>query len=219
MKILINSYPRSGTTTLVDAIRAATTSGNLMFGEDFFHNEDWISKSHLPVLFLGTFPSDVLIGTVIRDPLDAISSNCFRWVNGYTGNIVQGKVVIDKSRESKENKFDKEVMSLIDHQVNQYISYYSCLLSNIDKVLLFRYDKIQNDIDSAINRVVYAAGGSKESLNYTAAQKVIKNPPQPTKEKTVLYFKIREHIKSLTALNDAYRLYDEALRMEKDKNE
>ena len=219
MKILINSYPRSGTTTLVDAIRAATTSGNLMFGEDFFHNEDWISKSHLPVLFLGTFPSDVLIGTVIRDPLDAISSNCFRWVNGYTGNIVQGKVVIDKSRESKENKFDKEVMSLIDHQLNQYKSYYSCLLSNIDKVLLFRYDKIQNDIDSAINRVVYAAGGSKESLNYTAAQKVIKNPPQPTKEKTVLYFKIREHIKSLTTLNDAYRLYDEALRIEKDKNE
>jgi len=219
MKILINSYPRSGTTTLVDAIRAATTSGNLMFGEDFFHNKDWISKSHLPVLFLGTFPSDVLIGTVIRDPLDAISSNCFRWVNGYTGNIVQGKVVIDKGRESKENKFDKEVMSLIDHQVNQYISYYSCLLSNIDKILLFRYDKIQNDIDSAINRVVCAAGGNKESLNYTAAQKVIKNPPQPTKEKTVLYFKIREHIKSLTTLNDAYRLYDEALRIEKDKNE
>ena len=39
MKILINSYPRSGTTTFVDAIRMSAMSDMLAFGEDFFHKE------------------------------------------------------------------------------------------------------------------------------------------------------------------------------------
>jgi hypothetical protein len=219
MKILINSYPRSGTTTLVDAIRVSVLSDELQFGEDFFHNEQWISKSHLPVLFFGSFPSDIVIGTILRDPVDAISSNCFRWANGHTGNIVQGKIVIDKSRESKENKFDETLKNLIIHQVKQYISYYSCLISNPKDVLMFEYSEIQNDTKKVIDRAVKAAGGNISSLNYHSAEGIIKNPPQPTKEKTELYYRIREYISSLEETNECYSLYYKLLKIKGEKYE
>lgn len=211
MKILINSYPRSGTTTLVDAIRVSAMSEKLQFGEDFFHNENWISKSHLPVLFLGSFPSDIVIGTILRDPLDAITSNCFRWSNGYTGNIVQGKIVVDKGVQSKEDKFDHVLKNLIEHQVKQFISYYSCLKENASNILMVTYDEVQNDTKFTIDKIVRASGFDTNNLDYVAAEQVIKNPPQPTKEKTELYYQIREYADSLSDITKCYSLYKELL--------
>ena len=218
MKILINSYPRSGTTTFVDAIRMSAMSDMLAFGEDFFHKEKWIAKSHIPVIFFGSFPSNIVIGTILRDPIDAISSNCFRWSNGHTGNIVQGKIVIDKSRESKEDKFDDVLKGLILHQVQQYISYYACLITNSDNVLMFEYSDIQTNPKESIDRIVLAAGGDISSLNYQAGYNVIKNPPQPTKEKTELYYQIRDYIKSLPETHECYSLYHAMLKAKEKKD-
>lgn len=218
MKILINSYPRSGTTTLVDAVRSSVLSDTLQFGEDFFHNPEWISKSHLPVIFYGSFPSDIVIGTILRDPVDAISSNCFRWANGHTGNIVQGKIVIDKSRESQENKFDDMLKNLIIHQIKQYISYYSCLMNTAENVLMVEYSEIQNNLNEVIDKIIIAAGGNTKNLNYSAAARVVKNPPQPTKEKTELYYRIREFILSVPETNECYSLYHKLLEIKGDKN-
>lgn len=208
MKILINSYPRSGTTTFVDATRLTCIDEMIHFKEDFFHKEKWVAKSHIPVLFLGSFPEDITIGTVIRDPIDAISSNCFRWANGHTGNIVHGKIVVDQNRAAKENKFDGILKDLIRHQTEQYISYYTCLKNGSADVKIFSYEDIQNKIVDCVNRIVSFAGGNMNNLHYDAAINVVKNPPQPTKEKTDLYYQIRDYIRSLDLSKECYNLYN-----------
>lgn len=211
MKILVNSYPRSGTTTFTDAIRMACMEEMVSFGEDFFHKESWIAKSHIPVLFLGEFPSDVLISTIARDPVNAISSNCFRWSNGYTGNIVQGKIVIDKGRESKEDKFDEILKDLIRHQTMQYISYYSCLKNGSKSVKVFSYEDTQTKTVKCIDRIIELSNTNIKVLNYEPALNIVKNPPQPTKEKTELYYKILDYVKSLKMIDECYSLYNEIL--------
>lgn len=211
MKVLINSYPRSGATTFTDAIRMSTLFKTIEFGEDFFHNEKWVAKSHIPIIFMGEFPKDLTIGTILRDPVDSIASNSFRWANGHTGNLVQGKVVIDRQREVKENKFDKDLTDLIDHQVQQYISYYYCLYNGSRNTLKFAYDDVQNNIEKCIDRVLEKSSFVPESVNYEAARYVIKNPPQPTKEKTELYYQIREYIKTLDELKKCYDFYYDIL--------
>lgn len=211
MKIVINSYPRSGTTTFTDAIRFACSEEMASFGEAFFNKEKWIAKSHIPVLFLGEFPSDIVVGTIVRDPLDAISSNCFRWSNGYTGNIVQGKIVIDKGRESKENKFDEVLKDLIKHQTEQYISYYSCIKNGSKNIKIFSYEDTQTKTIKAIERVINLSNYNIENLNHSAALAVVKNPPQPTKEKTELYYQIRDYAKSLKLIDQCYSLYYDIL--------
>lgn len=211
MKILINSYPRSGTTTLVDAIRLSCFKETVKFGEDFFHKKNWIAKSHIPVIFLGEFPKNIFVGTIARDPLDAISSNCFRWSNGYTGNIVQGKIVIDKNRESQENKFDEVLKDLIKHQTEQYISYYSCIQNGSKNIKIFSYEDIQQRVDKVIDKILHINNYEDLSVNYELAFNVIKNPPQPTKEKTELYYQIRDYIKSLELIDQCYFLYNEIL--------
>ena len=211
MKILVNSYPRSGTTTFVDATRMAALDEMIQFGEDFFHREKWIAKSHIPVLFLGNFPENIVIATVIRDPIDAIASNCFRWANGHTGNIVQGKIVVDKTREIKENKFDDILKDLIRHQTQQYIAYYSCLKNGSKNIKIFSYEDTQTKIIKCVNRIIDYAKGNKNNLNYEAAIYTVNNPPQPTKEKTELYYQIRDYIKSLNLIDECYMLYNEMI--------
>lgn len=211
MKVLINSYPRSGATTFTDAIRMSTISKRIEFGEEFFHNPTWVAKSHIPVIFLGEFPKDIVIGTILRDPIDAIASNSFRWANGHTGNLVQGKIVIDKQREAKENKFDSELTNLVRHQVQQYISYYDCLKNGSQNILKFSYEDIQSNVDKCIDRIVLKSGKTIDNINYDIANNIIKNPPQPTKEKTELYYQIREYIESLEEFKNAYSLYYDIL--------
>ena len=211
MKVLINSYPRSGATTFTDAIRMSTISKRIEFGEEFFHNPAWVAKSHIPVIFLGEFPKDIVIGTILRDPVDAIASNSFRWANGHTGNLVQGKIVIDKQREAKENKFDSELTNLIRHQVQQYISYYDCLKNGSQNILKFSYEDIQNNVGKCIDRIVLKSGKTIDNINYDIANSIIKNPPQPTKEKTELYYQIRKYIESLEESKNAYSLYYDIL--------
>lgn len=209
MKILINSYPRSGTTTLVDATRLTCIDEMIEYREDFFYREKWIAKSHIPVIFLGEFPKDIILGTVVRDPLDAISSNCFRWANGHTGNIVQGRIVVDKTRESMENKFNDELKDLIRHQVHQYLSYYMCLKNKKQNIFIFDYNDVQNNIIKCVNRLILLSGAKTDKLDYNAALNVVKHPPQPTKEKTELYYQIKDYIKSLNEIDQCYSLYNE----------
>lgn len=211
IKVLVNSYPRSGTTTFTDAIRMSCVKKNIKFGEDFFHKDSWVAKSHIPVLFLGDFPPNITVATILRDPVDAITSNCFRWTNGYTGNIVQGKIVIDKSRENKENKFDELLKDLIRHQTEQYISYLYCLKNGSKNTIIFSYEDIQNNIVKCINRIVKVSNLTLENLDYDAAINIIKNPPQPTKIKTDLYYEIKQYLMSVDLLEECYLLYNDIL--------
>ena len=211
MKILVNSYPRSGTTTFVNAIRLACLGKISDFGDEFFHKENWVAKSHIPIIFLGNY-ENILISTVIRKPSDAITSNCFRWSNGYTGNIVNGKIVVDKSREIKENKFDDTLINLIDHQILQYESYYECLKNGNSNVKIFTYEQTQNDIVSSINKIMLLSGSDIKNLNYEPAINIVKNPPQPTKEKTNLYYQIKEYIENSSNFLKCNELYNFALQ-------
>lgn len=218
MKILINSYPRSGTTTLVDATRLTCIKEMIEFREDFFHREKWIAKSHIPVVFLGSFPKDIVLGTVLRNPLDAIASNCFRWANGHTGNIVQGRIVVDKSRESMENKFNDELKDLIRHQVYQYLSYYKCLQNRSQDIMMFDYNDVQNNIIGCVKKLIEAGNADMSDLDYNAAIRVVNNPPQPTKEKTELYYQIKDYIKEVDIIDECYTIYNELILLKENVN-
>jgi hypothetical protein len=218
MKILINSYPRSGTTTLVDATRLSYMNEMIGYEEDFFYKDKWIAKSHIPVIFLSNFSKDIVLGTVLRDPIDAISSNCFRWANGHTGNIVQGRIVVDRTRESAENKFNDELKDLIRHQTHQYLSYYKCLINNSQNIKMFHYEDVQNNIEKCVEKLIFFAGGNISILKYDSARYVVNNPPQPTKEKTELYYQIRDHIKTIDIIKECYSLYNETIPLKEKVN-
>jgi hypothetical protein len=211
MKILINSYPRSGTSTFTDAIRLACFNKISSYGEEFFYKDNWIAKSHLPALFLGEFSSPIVIGSIARDPVDAISSNSFRWSKGYTGNMVKGQLVVDANRASKEAQLDNNLKDLINHQIEQYRSYYECLKNGSKNIKVFTYEDTQQKIEKCIDRILLFSNVEINDLDYNSAINVVKNPPMPTGERTNLYYEIRNYISSSDSINICYSLYNEIL--------
>lgn len=177
--------------------------------EEMFDKDDWICKSHIPIIFSGTFDNEITVSTIIRNPVDAIASNSFRWSNGHTGNIVQGRVVIDKAQIRKENDLDDDLKRLIDHQIKQYISYLFCYLNAPSKIMAFKYEDVQNRIAWCIDNIT----NNYNNLDYNSAQYTIDNPPQPTKEKTQLYFEIRKYIQESPLYAEACIRYNAALNV------
>lgn len=210
MKVLVNSYPRSGTTTFVNALRASFRMNKLNAPEDMYHHDEWISKGHSPVIFLSNFPKDIFISSIIRDPIDAISSNSFRWCNGYTGNIVKGMIVVDKNQITKTLELDNNIKDLIDHQIKQYISYYTCLKNN-KNIELFTYESINGNISKNIEKVANYFNYDLSMLDYNAAEYEMENPPQPTKDKTSLYYGIRDYIRHSEDIGLCYNIYETLL--------
>jgi hypothetical protein len=208
IKILINSYPRSGTTNLAFALRASLRGFRPMDEEELFQNDSWIIKSHLPGALLGAYPEGISVITILRNPIDAISSNCYRWSNGHTGNVLQGRVVIDKGQVRTDSTLDDELKQLIDHEINQYIAYLHCYLSS-KNILAFRYEDTQNSISKCLDIIFPGILG----LDYAAAEDSIENPVSPSQEKNTRYHAIREYVSTRDSYLVAVDMYSQALKL------
>lgn len=210
MKILTNSYPRSGATLFTNALRSATRKYREPFEEELYQNNDWIIKNHNPVIFLGSYSPDILLCTIVRNPLDAIASNSFRWMNGYTGNIVHGTAIIDKHQVNDNHELSEKMCRDIDHQIDQYISYLYCLLENPSNVLIFTYEQILENTSECIKKICRMCG-LPEDIDEGMVKYHIQNPLQPTSVKTDLYFNIKNYVLNSSKYQEANGLYHNIL--------
>jgi hypothetical protein len=211
MKIFTNSYPRSGATTFSNAIRNSTYHLRPPFADELYNQNDWVNKNHNPVIFLGTYPEDVVPVTIVKDPLDAITSNSFRWSKGHTGNVVHGSIIIDKDQIRNDTFLDEGMKRLIDHQMDQYLSYIFCYMQNPDNVVAFTYDQTQKNAVDCIKNIAVFANIDPNDLQEDQIHFSISHPPHPTGEKTVMYHKIREYIQNSEKFVEVTREYNRAL--------
>jgi len=202
-KILINSYPRSGSTTFLNAIRASVAKLIPPYSQIFFHEDSWICKAHIPLVFLGTYPDDVGIYTIVRDPLDAIVSNVYRWSKGYTGNIVNGNMVVSQNQIRTDIDVDETFLDTISHQINQYISYVSLYIDNQDKITAFSYDAVQTRIADCLDLIFPGSN----IVDYEAAKHAIDNPINPTMVKTEIHSIIKRYVENSSEFLKAVDLY------------
>jgi hypothetical protein len=207
IKIMVNSYPRSGTSTFVNAIRASLRGSRRMDMDELFQNDTWVIKGNVPGILLGTYPEDVKIITMLRDPLDAVASNCFRWSNGHTGNIVQGRIVVDNGQVRNDQHLDGELKELIDHQILQYLSYMHCYLENHENIIAVRYEDMHVNIEKCLEQVF----PGEYSLDYEGAEEAVRNPNLPSEEKTDRYYAIKQYIVQSDIYKEAVRAYIRAL--------
>ena len=219
MKIFTNSYPRSGATTFSGAIRHSTLHLRPPFEDELYNQDDWVNKNHNPVIFLGTYPKDIVLVTIIKDPLDAITSNSFRWSKGHTGNIIHGAIVIDKDQIRNDTELDDGMARSLEHQMDQYLSYMYCYMQNPENVIAFTYGQIQTNAVDCIKNIAIFAGLNPEEIDQESIGHVMSHPPHPTGEKTVMYHKIREYIQNSEKFVEVTKAYNEAIDYIRGKQE
>jgi hypothetical protein len=139
MKIIVNSNPRTGTTYLIDMLRCSaghhldrTRNG------EYSNMEDWIIKCHEPLLLLSDI-SNVSQITIIRDPLDTISSNMFRHTSGLNSNSIWGTTGV--SNENKTNNYkDPRFLDGLKQSISKWKEYADNTRINKDNLIIVPFD-------------------------------------------------------------------------------
>lgn len=202
MKILINSFPRSGSNTFTAALRKSVwnvRSGNLHEREEY---DEWIINKYEPLFYLGNYGNDVTLCGIIRNPIDAITSNTERWFKGFTGNVIDGVQIIDKhqtkSEESIELKsFEKE---FIRNQIQRYNSYLNCIEKNFDNIKYLTYEQTRNQTDLAIKNLLLLSGTDISGIHDDHIAKALINK----EEKHPVYDTVKKYLSTLDGVSDHY---------------
>lgn len=212
MKIFTNSYPRSGATGFNNALFRATDNLINKNKDELVQNDSWILKNHNPLLFLGTYDSEITACAIVRNPLDAISSNVFRWSKGFTGNMVHGRLIIDNNQIYNNKQIDSEMIILIEHQIDQYISYLYSILNSRQKIILFSYEQIKKETSWCIKSLLSFTEVNYNNIDEEAALLAIKNH-DTSDEKTSMYFNIRKEILLSKKYWIAYKYYTDVMSL------
>lgn len=215
MKILLNAYPRSGSTTFTSELRNAFRPFRTCNPHEMAEFDEWIIYKHEPFIYFGNYGNDVTLLAIIRNPIDAISSNTERWLKGFTGNVIQGVRIVDK----KQNRIDNlESLGLIEldfikHQIEVYTSYLHCLEKNINNIKCFTYEQTRNETDKCIQNIMIFSGIKKEQIDPDKLTKTINNK----EGKHPIYFMVREYLEAQTGLLDHYnRVYKQVINSQLD---
>lgn len=217
MKIFTNGYPRSGTTNFTNSVLMSTKK---LMGSDrdqLCHNKHWVMKNHNPILFLGSYPSDITICTIVRNPLDAISSNSFRWAKGYTGNMIQGLLVMNEENQPQDQRLSDHSKATIEHQIDQYISYMFAILQNPENIVMFTYEQTKNNLVWCIKTLVGFTEMDVDKIETEMDKIIMYSPNNASDEKTDLYFGIKEYIKGTEKYQQAVEYYDKVMSILKEK--
>jgi hypothetical protein len=179
MKILVNSYPRSGSTMFSNAIlsscRDQIPQESIEFPMPYY--DTWITWKHENILLLGDFGKDTFITTIIRDPIDAISANVDRWVSGFTGNIVNGNPVFNKLIINSDSSLNDRDIELIYHQIEVYKSYIVSTDKNLENIYPFLYNQIKKAPVECVKNILEIAGFSVDKINESIIKKITQNEP------------------------------------------
>ena len=146
-KIIVNSVPRTATHFLMDSLR-----------DMFYHNDrdardyansgewaqdkDFIKTAHEPLLFLANF-DDIYQITVLREPVDCVSSQVFKSAYGFGGATIVGRPqIVDANMEyfrTKKNEFLEEAMY---QESKMWMGYTIGASKHIDKVIPFTFEQV-----------------------------------------------------------------------------
>lgn len=214
MKILLNAYPRSGSTTFTDSLRKSvrdTRPGNYT---ELAEGNDWIIYKHEPFIHFGFYGDDVVQATILRDPIDAIASNVERWFKGFTGNVIQGVRIVNNGLNIIDSidVLDDQKLGFINHQIEIYQSYLKCLEKNIDNVTCFTYSQTRNQTDICIKNLLILSGVDISKIREYNIDNTISN----REDKHPIYYQVREVLMAQEGLYDVYiRVLEQAINKQK----
>jgi hypothetical protein len=217
MKIVMNGFPRSGTTNFTDALRSAARPIRLENERERVTGKEWITNKNDALYFVPRYPDDVTICYIIREPELAIASNVERWLKGFTGKVVSGMVIVDHQQKKDVGQLTKEITGFIDDQIEIFKTYLVSFIENKDALEIIHYNQTRFDSLNAIKNILSVSGVDIDKLsNFENAVSLLK-PTNP--ERTSSYFNILSYLEESSDFKEVQNLYLECLNIMNDKQQ
>jgi hypothetical protein len=215
VKIVINGFPRSGTTNFTDALRSAARPIRLENERERVTGKEWITNKNDALFFIPKYSEDITICYILRDPELAIASNVERWLKGFTGKMVSGMVIVDHQQKKDVDQLTDEIIQFIDDQVEIFKTYLVSFIENQNSLEIIHYDQTRFDSINAIKNILSISGVSLDKISDLANAVSLLRPTSP--ERTSSYFNILSYLKENNEFKEVQKIYLECLNVMNNK--
>jgi hypothetical protein len=174
-KIILNTMPRTGGFFFFDLIR--DMYGHNMrdhldprIAGEWSQMDNWVILCHEPLLFRAELPG-VTMTTVLRDPVDAITSQILKTSYGFGNSTIAGRPeIVDGNMaffRDKKEEFIKESMYQESRMWEGYT--YGSMLA-IDRIVPFTFEQVTEDLPNVLPHLYRLSGGTGECTLKTQEQ-------------------------------------------------
>ena len=163
MKILLNSYPRTGTTYLVNMLRWCAKHQESHREGEYSNEPEWIIKAHEPILLLASIPEMSQL-TIIRDPIDTISSNMFRHTSGLNSNSIWGHTGVS-SENKTNNYYDPRFLDGLKQSVAKWKEYAENTIKNKENLTVILFETLVSNTAGVIYSIFENQNVNQDILN------------------------------------------------------
>jgi len=211
MKIIINGFPRSGTTNFTDALRSSIRPYRLGNHRERVTGEEWITNKNDALFFLPKYSDDITICYILREPELAISSNVERWLKGFTGKIVSGMVIVDHHQKKNVETLTDEIKNFIDDQIEIFDTYLLAFKNNHNNLEIIHYNQTRNNSINSIKNILSIAGVNINKINDFQNSINFLQPTNPIR--TDAYRNVLKYLKQNENFKKTQELYSECLNI------
>jgi hypothetical protein len=215
VKIVINGFPRSGTTNFTDALRSAARPIRLENPHERVTGKEWITNKNDALFFIPKYLEDITVCYILRDPELAIASNVERWLKGFTGKMVSGMVIVDHQQKKDVGQLTDEIIQFIDDQVEIFKTYLVAFMENQNSLEIIHYDQTRLDSINAIKNILSISGVNLDKISDLANAVSLLRPTNP--ERTSSYFNILSYLKENNEFKEVQKIYLECLNVMNNK--
>jgi hypothetical protein len=171
MKILVNSNPRTGTTYLINMLRwSAKHHLDKNRNGEYSNQDEWLIKAHEPIILLSSIPNVSQL-TIIRDPLDTISSNMFRHTSGLNSNSIWGHTGVSAENKTK-NYYDPRFLEGIKQSIAKWKEYADNTIKNKESLTPILFNDLINNTEQIIISVFKEQGVDKNIIDDVSRESV-----------------------------------------------
>lgn len=171
MRILVNSNPRTGTTYLINMLRwSANHHLDRNRNGEYSNQEEWIIKSHEPLLILANIPGVSQI-TIVRDPIDTIASNMFRHTSGLNSNSIWGHTGVSNENKTKDYN-NPRFLDGLNQSVAKWKEYTENTVSNKHNVTAILFEDLISNTPNILFDIFSKQGASLETLQNISTESI-----------------------------------------------
>lgn len=215
MKIVINGFPRSGTTNFTDALRSAARPIRTGNHHERVIGSEWITNKNDALFFLPKYSDDITVCYILRDPELAIASNVERWLKGFTGKVVSGMVIVDHQQKKDVGELTEEIKMFVDDQIDIFKTYLISFMENKNALEIIHYDQTRFDAENSIKNILSVSGVDISKISDLQNAISLLKPTNP--QRTSSYFNILAYLKESSQFKELKEIYLECLNIMNDK--
>lgn len=234
-KIIINSLPRSGSNFLFSLARSMYShdirdANDHSVSGEWHQTDNWIINAHEPLLFRSNIP-DATMTTILRDPIDVISSQILKSTYGFSPKTIAGRQeIVDANMDFLRDNKEKHLQESMYQECRMWSGYaYGSRLA-IDRIVPYTFEQLTKETPMVLSSLYNLAGGSEsyrhidERYVSTFIEQATENAKNdiaftsgasnglPT-EKPQEYYVIREAVKNYKMIPDILEEYEETKKL------